>query len=74
MLKFDFNKVAFNSVEIALQHGCFPLNLLHVFRTTFSKNTWMAASVSWEINFEKWEKICLDHDENITITYFFAVE
>ena len=46
MLKFDFNKVAFNSVEIALQHGCFPLNLLHVFRTTFSKNTWMAASVS----------------------------
>ena len=40
----------------------------------FPKNTWRAASVSWEINFEKWEKIGLDHDKNITTTYFFALE
>ena len=73
-MKCDFNKVGCNSIEIALRHGFSPLNLLHIFRTPFAKNTWRAASVSWEINFEKWEKIRLDHDENITITYFFAVE
>ena len=26
-------------IEIALRHGCFPVNLLHIFRTTFSRNT-----------------------------------
>ena len=25
-------------IEIALQYGCFPVNLLHIFRTPFSKN------------------------------------
>ena len=30
--------------------------------------------MSWEFNFEKWETMLLDHDEKITITYFFAVE
>ena len=35
MPKYDFNKVA----EIALQHGCFSANLLHIFRTPLSKNT-----------------------------------
>ena len=25
--------------EIALQHGCSPVNLLHIFRTPFTKNT-----------------------------------
>ena len=40
----------------------------------FPKNTWKAASVSWQINFEKWEKIRLDHDENVNVTYFFAKE
>ena len=33
--KCDFNKVA----EIALRHGCSPVNLLHTSRTPFSKNT-----------------------------------
>ena len=74
MLKFDFNKGACNFIEIALRHGCSPLNLLHILRKPFPKNTWTVASVSREINFEKWEKIRLDHDENITITYFFAIE
>ena len=27
-----------------------------------------------EINFEKWEKVGFDHDENITIAYFAALE
>ena len=26
-------------IEITLRHGCFPVNLLHIFRTLFSKNT-----------------------------------
>ena len=41
MLKYDFNEVASNSshfIEIAPQHGCSPVNLLHIFRTPFSKN------------------------------------
>ena len=28
-----------NFVEITLRHGCSPVNLLHIFRTPFSKNT-----------------------------------
>ena len=32
MAKCDFNKVA-------LWHGCSPVNLLHIFRTSFRKNT-----------------------------------
>ena len=34
MPKCDFNKVA-----IALGHGYSPVNLLHIFRTPFPKNT-----------------------------------
>ena len=32
-------KLLCNSIEIALRHGCSPVNLLHIFRITFSKNT-----------------------------------
>ena len=32
-------KLQSNFIEITLRHGCFPVNLLHIFRTTFSKNT-----------------------------------
>ena len=52
MPKYDFNKVAtlklqisnnkvanFNFIEIALRHGCSPVNLLHIFRKPFPKNT-----------------------------------
>ena len=34
MPKCDFNKV-----ETTLRHGCSPVNLLHIFRTLFLKNT-----------------------------------
>ena len=27
-----------NFIVITLQHGCYPVNLLHIFRTTFLKN------------------------------------
>ena len=46
MPKCDFNKVAKQFYWIALQHGCSPVNLLHIFRTAFSQeHIWMAASV-----------------------------
>ena len=37
MPKCNFNKVA-NS-ETALRRGCSPVNLLHIFKTTFLQNT-----------------------------------
>ena len=39
MPKCDFNKVALHFIEITLRHGCSPENLLHIFRTPFSRNT-----------------------------------
>ena len=32
-------KIQNNFIEITLQHGCSPVNLLHIFRTPFPKNT-----------------------------------
>ena len=32
-------KLQSNLIEITLRHECYPLNLLHISRTTFSKNT-----------------------------------
>ena len=32
-------KLQSNFIEIALRHGCFPVNLLHIFRTPFTKKT-----------------------------------
>ena len=39
MPKCDFKKVACNVIEIELRHGCSPVNLRHIFRTPFLKNT-----------------------------------
>ena len=36
MPKCDSNKV----VENKIRHGCSSVNLLHIFRTPFDKNTW----------------------------------
>ena len=32
-------KLQSNFIEITLRHGCSPVNLLHIFRTPFTKNT-----------------------------------
>ena len=32
-------KLQINFIEITLRHGCYPVNLLHIFRTPFSMNT-----------------------------------
>ena len=39
MTKCDFNKVASKFIKIALRHGCSPVNLLHIFKAPFPKNT-----------------------------------
>ena len=48
-------KLQDNFVEIALRHGCSPVNLLHIFRTPFPRNTsgWLflkAERKKWEGN------------------------
>ena len=47
MPRCDFKKVARNFIEIALRHDCSPVNLLHIFRTTFLKNTsgWLLLNI-----------------------------
>ena len=32
-------KLQGNFIEITLRHGCYPVNLLHIFRTSVPKNT-----------------------------------
>ena len=32
-------KLLSNFIEITLRHGCSPVNLLHIFRTPFTNNT-----------------------------------
>ena len=40
MRRCDFNKVdKQHFIEITLRHGCSPVDLLHIFRTLFPKNT-----------------------------------
>ena len=41
-------KLLCNFIEIALRHGCSRVNLLHIFRTPFSKNTsrWLLLNLS----------------------------
>ena len=42
-------KLQSNFIEITLRHGCSPVNLLHIFTRTFSKNTsrWMLLYVGF---------------------------
>ena len=50
MPKCDFNKVALQRSEIALQHRCSPLYLLHVFRAPFYQNTYRVLVSTANIN------------------------
>ena len=38
-LCLEFALFLCNIIEIALSYGCFPVNLLHIFRPPFPKNT-----------------------------------
>ena len=43
-------KLQSNFIEITLRHGCPPVNLLHIFRTPFTKSTsgWQPLSIILE--------------------------
>ena len=47
-------KLQSNFIEIALRHGCSPVNLLHIFRTPFPKNTsrWLLLNYSGKNNLQ----------------------
>ena len=53
-----------NFIEIALRHGCSPVNLLYIFRTPFQKNNsgWLLLITIYN------EKIPLLLNDNIDIT------
>ena len=36
---FEILMILCNFIEIKLRHGCSPVNLLHIFRTSFPRNT-----------------------------------
>ena len=61
MPKCDVNKVALqlcNFIKITLQHGCSPVNFLHIFRTAFPKNTsgglLLSIPVGWATQLKLW--------------------
>ena len=45
-------KLQSNFIEITLRHGCSPVNLLHIFRTPFSRNTsgWLLLNIGYTKN------------------------
>ena len=50
------NPLLCNFIEITLRHGCSPVNLLHIFRTPFSKNTsgWLLLQkCTWSLKLTK---------------------
>ena len=50
MPKYDFNKVASNFTEIALRHGFYPVNLLHIFRTPLLRKPLCGCLGLFELN------------------------
>ena len=64
-------KLLCNFIEISLRHGCSPVNLLHVFRTTFFKDTsgWLLYKIQEQhssMNTAKTETYCVDCFKNKT--------
>ena len=57
-----------NFIEIALRHGCSPVNLLHIFRASFFKNT----SGGLLLNFVKLFEFANSKKVIFLWCYFFA--
>ena len=52
-------KLQSNFIEIALRHGCSPVNLPHIFRAPFSKNTSGGLLLTWLLKFSFWSWSCV---------------
>ena len=65
-------KLQSNFIEIALWHGCSPVNLLHIFKILFAKNTskWPLLFVGILQNSCS-EKCCKTHRETFVVVSFF---
>ena len=55
-----------NFIEITVRHGCFPVNLLHIFRTTFLRTPLDGCFWSSQLTFQ-WKTHCFFCNENVTI-------
>ena len=71
-------KLQSNFIEIALWHGCFPVNLLHIFRTSSLKNTsgWLLLTIEVKSNsiliFKLLKKCINDKIQDLEWTDFFS--
>ena len=71
-------KLICNFIEIALRHWCSPVNLLHIFRTSFSRNTSGGVYTLYMLPVLTWKKskiFCVLiliqlHDDFRKITWF----
>ena len=54
-------KLQSNFIEIALQHVCAPVNVLHIFRKPFSKNISGRLLLKYELNFLSRNEDTLTH-------------
>ena len=54
-------KLSCNFIEIALRHRCSPVNLLHIFRTPFPRNTsgWLLLNRSWYLYLYSYSCTCI---------------
>ena len=66
MLRCDFNKLNRTSSWV------FSFKFATYFPNLFSEDHLEGCFCGLRDYFEKWEKMCLDDDENITITCFFC--
>ena len=55
-----------NFIKITLQHGCSPVNLLHIFRSPFPKNT-SAGLLMFNLESQKQLKTCVNSSTVIDI-------
>ena len=67
MLKCDFNKVA---LQITLRHGCFHVNLRHVFRTPFLRTLAKGCFLHLNVFITNYEKANIKPKAPLSIDLF----
>ena len=70
MPKCDFNKVTFSIIEITLRHGCFSVNLLHMFGKPFSKTTYTGLLLKTQIL--SWAILTVIMTEFVSLPYVLS--